>query len=70
MVKPMRTAKVINRTSIVITILMFILAYGTIGALEQGNINMLQATRRLLIFILLILFNSSVAYLTGKEDKH
>ena len=66
----MRTAKAINRISIVITVVMFILAYGTIGALELGNINMLQATRRLLIFILLILFNSSVAYLTRKEDKH
>lgn len=65
-----KAVKLINRTSIVITIVMFILAYGTIGALELGNINLLQATRRLLIFILLILFNSSVAYLTGKEDKH
>lgn len=65
----MRATKIINRTSIVITIVMFILAYGTIGSLEQGNIDMMQATRRLLIFILLILFNISVAYLTRKEDK-
>lgn len=65
----MRAAKLIHRTSIILALAMFILAYGTIGALELGNINMLQATRRLLIFILLILFNSSVAYLTKKEDK-
>lgn len=65
----MRTAKATHRTSIVITILMFFLAYGTIGALELGNINMMQATRRMLIFILLILFNVSVAYLTREEDK-
>ena len=65
----MKAIKIINRTSIVITIVMFFLAYGTLGSLELGNINMLQATRRLLIFILLILFNSSVAYLTRKEDR-
>ena len=70
MVIHMRLEKIINRTSIIITIVMFIIAYGTIGALELGNINMLQATRRMLIFILLILFNVSVAYLTRKEDKH
>ena len=64
-----KTAKIIHRTSIVITIMMFFLAYGTIGALELGNINMMQATRRMLIFILLILFNVSVAYLTREEDK-
>ena len=65
----MKAAKIIHRTSIIITIVMFFLAYGTIGSLEQGNINMLQATHRLLIFILLILLNSSVAYLTREEDK-
>lgn len=65
----MRTERFIHRTSIVITIVMFILAYGTIGSLEQGNINILQATHRLVILILLILFNSSVAYLTREEDK-
>ena len=65
----MRTAKAIHRTSIIITIVMFFLAYGTLGSLELGNINMLQATRRLLIFVILILFNSSVAYLIRKEDK-
>lgn len=65
----MRAAKLINRTSIVITVVMFILAYGTLGALEQENIDLGQATRRLLIFIMLILFNISVALLTRKEDK-
>lgn len=65
----MRAPKLIHRTSIILALAMFILAYGTIGALEQGNINLGQATRRLLIFIVLILFNCSVAYLTGKEDK-
>lgn len=65
----MRAEKIIHRTSIVITVVMFILAYGTLGSLELGNIDLLQATRRLQIFILMILFNSSVAYLTRKEDK-
>ncbi|WP_455715663.1 hypothetical protein [Anaerosporobacter sp.] len=65
----MKAARIINRTSIVITILMFILAYFTLGSLELGKIDMLQATRRILIFIVLILFNSSVALLTKKGDK-
>lgn len=63
----MRTSKVINRTSIVITIVMFILGYGTIGALEQGNIDLMVATRRLFIDIVVIIFGSCVAYLTREE---
>lgn len=66
----MRTAKAIHYISILMATVMFIIAYGTLGSLEQGNINMLQATHRLLIFVMLILFNISVALLTRrKEDK-
>lgn len=65
----MRTQSLIHKTSIAVSILMFILAYGTIGYLELGNINIGQATRRLLLYVVLILFNLSVAYLTKKGEK-
>lgn len=65
----MKTQSLIHKTSIVITVVMFILAYGTIGSLELDNINLGQATRRLLLYVVLILFNLAVAYLTKKGEK-
>lgn len=64
----MKVEKIINYTSIVITIVMFILAYGTLGSLELGNIDLRQATRRLLIFGLLMVFGIITAAMTKKED--
>ena len=63
----MRTAKAIHYTSIVLTIVMFILAYGTLGSLELGNIDLMQATRRLFIFGSLIVFGIITVALTRKE---
>lgn len=64
----MKVEKIINYTSIAITIVMFILAYGTLGSLELGNIDLRQATRRLLIFGLLMVFGIITAAMTKKEN--
>lgn len=66
----MKTEKLIHRTSIILTLAMFFLGYGTVGSLELDNIDYNLAVRRLLIFALLFIFGSVTAYLTRKEDKH
>ena len=68
--QPMKTEKLIHRTSIILALAMVFLAYGTVGSLELDNIDFNLAVRRLLIFALLFIFGSVTAYLTRKEDKH
>ncbi|WP_167957934.1 hypothetical protein [Anaerosporobacter faecicola] len=62
-----KTERFIHRASILIVIMLFVLSYGTLGALEQENIELMVATRRLVIFIPIIIFGSCVAYLTREE---
>lgn len=67
--KVKKANKFIHKTSVALTIIMFILAHGTLGALEREHIEFMVALHRLIIFVVLIIFGSGVAYWTREGEK-